>query len=172
MVDLNTTIFALLRLLHILAAVAWVGAGLVQVLMIGPATAAAGESGLRFTKVLNTVSAYRMVFPVGGGLTVLAGILMYVLGRPTRFSNTGEMVLGIGAVVGIAAAIHGGAIVSRGTAELVGLLDKYVPNSGAIPADGLAAIRASAAGLASHARISFVLMVVALIAMGGARYIG
>jgi hypothetical protein len=164
-------VLVVLRLLHILAAVAWVGAGLVQVLMIGPATAAAGESGLRFTKALNTVSAYRMVFPVGGGVTVLAGILLYITGSASHFSQTGNIVLGIGALAGIAAAIHGGESVSRGTAELVGLLDKHVPNTGAIPADGLAAVRTAAAGLASHARISFVLMIIALIGMGTARYL-
>lgn len=164
-------VLVVLRLLHIVAAVAWVGAGMVQVLMLNPAMAAAGESGLRFAKALNTVSAYRMVFSVGGGVTVLAGILLYITGSASRFTSLGNAVLGIGALAGIVAAIHGGAIVSRNTRQLVEMLNKYVPNSGSIPAEGLAEIRTALVGLASHSRISFILMIIALLGMGTARYL-
>jgi uncharacterized membrane protein len=164
-------VLVVLRLVHIVAALAWVGAGLVQVTMINPAVAAAGDSGLRFTKSLNTVRAYRMVFPVAGGVTVLAGILLYLTGSASHFSQLGNIVLGIGALAGIAAAVHGAAITSKATVELSTLIDKYVPASGPIPADGLAEIRAAEARLVTHTRVSFLLMVIALIGMGSARYL-
>jgi hypothetical protein len=164
-------LLVVLRLLHILAAVAWVGVGLTQVIILAPAMAVAGESGLRFGKALGSVPAYRMVFSVAGGVTVLAGILLYITGSASHFSRTGNIVLGIGALAGIAAAIHGGAVTGRSSVALGALLEKYVPNNGAIPADGLAAIRDAIAAQATHTRVSFVLMVIALIGMGSARYL-
>ena len=164
-------ILVVVRLLHILAAVAWVGVGLTQVIIIGPALAAAGESGLRFAKALGTIPAFRMVFPVASGVTVLAGIILYLTGSVSHFSQTGNIVLGIGALAGIAAMIHGGAVTGRSAAALGELIANSVPNTGAIPADALAQIRAKAAEQASHTRLSFILMVIALIGMGAARYL-
>jgi uncharacterized membrane protein len=164
-------VLVLLRLIHILAAVAWVGVGLTQVIIIGPAMAAAGDSGLRFAKALGNVPAYRMVFSVAGGLTVLAGILLYLTGSASRFSQLGNIVLGIGALAGIAAAVHGGAVTGRSAQALGQLIATTVPDSGAIPADALAKIRAAAAEQATHTRVSFILMLIALIGMGTARYL-
>ncbi len=96
-------LLVLLRLIHIVAAVVWVGVGTTQLLILGPALAAAGETGIRFTKSLASIPAFRMVFPVTAGLTMLAGILLYLTGSASHFSQTGNIVLGIGALAGIAA---------------------------------------------------------------------
>jgi uncharacterized membrane protein len=164
-------LLVLLRLIHIVAAVVWVGAGATQLFVLSPAFAAAGETGLRFSKVLGSIPAFRMLFPVGAGITMLAGILLYLTGSASHFSQTGNIVLGIGALAGLAAGIHGGAITGRSSAKLGELINRYVTDSGAIAAEGLTTIREEAMRQATHVRVSFVLMVIALIAMGSARYL-
>lgn len=160
-----------LRLVHIVAAVVWVGAGAVQLFILAPAFAKAGESGLRFSKVLTTIPAFRMLFPMTAGITMLAGILLYITGSANHFSQVGNMVLGIGALAGILAGIHGGAVTGRSSTKLGELVNRYVTDSGAIAADGLAAIREESMRQATHVRVSFVLMIIALVGMGTARYL-
>jgi hypothetical protein len=164
-------VLVLLRLLHIIAAFVWVGIGTAQVLLIGPALATSGESGLRFVKAMNARPIARSILPASAGLTMLAGILLYLIGSATsHFSQTGNIVLGIGAIAGLAAGIHGGAITGRAAAALGQAVDQYVGDQG-IAAEGLAIIRQRATELASHTRVSFVLMIIALVGMGSARYL-
>lgn len=164
-------VVTILRLLHIVAAFAWFGLGFTMTLYIGPAAAAAGESGLRFMRSLLVNTRFATVFAAVAGVTMLMGLLLYVTGDPnTSFSRTGQIVLGIGALVGLAAGIHGGAVTGRATTAYGKALAQY-PADQPIPADGITALRQQAMDVASKVRVSFWLMVVALIAMGGARYL-
>jgi hypothetical protein len=69
------------------------------------------------------------------------------------------------------AGIHGGAVTGRSSTKLGELVNRYVTDSGAIAADGLAAIREESMRQATHVRVSFVLMIIALVGMGTARYL-
>jgi hypothetical protein len=166
-------VLVLLRLIHIVAAFIWFGAGAATLFYIAPAVSAAGESGLRYMKALLTRTPYPKTFPIAAGVTMLAGILLYLIGNSaSHFSTTGNIVLGIGAVAGILAGIHGGAKTGRTTRELGEALVQYVPEgSGSIPADGMAVLRERAQKLASDSRVSFILMVIALLGMATARYL-
>src|SRR5262245_59182374 len=107
---------ALLRLLHIVSAFTWFGVGLASTIYIAPTALAAGESGLRFLKTLLTKTSFGSIFAIAAGLTTLAGILLYVVGNSaSNFTSTGNMVLGTGALFGILATIHGGALTGRAT---------------------------------------------------------
>jgi hypothetical protein len=165
-------VFAALRFIHILTAVAWVGLGLATTFYIVPAAAAAGDSGLRFLKSLMTRTPYPRTFAIVAGITTLAGILMYALGAHNHFSTLGNIVLGIGALAGIAATIHGGAVTGRATRALGEALVQHVPDGEqSLGSDGLSVLRERAQELGSHSRISMILMIVALIGMAGARYL-
>ena len=163
----------LLRLLHILAAVAWIGLGAVNTIYILPAAMHSGENGIRYLRSLFVQTSIGRLFAPVAGITVLAGILLYVVtNSASYFSSTGNIVLGIGAAAGILAAIHGGAVTGRATTALNEALVKYVPEGAqAIPADALAQVREKADSLLSHSRLSLVLMIIALIGMGTARYL-
>lgn len=164
-------VLVLLRLIHILGAFVWVGVSFTQVVLISPALAQSGESGLRFAKAMNAQPLARPLFPVAGTVTVLAGILLYLVGNSaSHFSQTGNMVLGIGAAAGLLAAGHGGAVTGRLAGQLGRLVNQYVTDQGMNP-EGLPAIRETATKLALHTRISFVIMLVALIFMASARYL-
>ena len=157
-------VLVLLRLLHILSAFVWVGLGVALTFYVAPAAVAAGDSGFRFLKSLFLNTAFARIIPITSGLTTLAGILLYLVGNAaSHFSQTGNMVLGIGAAAGLIATIHGGALTGRATTALGAALAK----------DGtpLAQLNDLAAKLLSHARISLVLMIIALVCMGSARYL-
>lgn len=165
-------IFGALRLIHIVSSVVWVGLGLTTTFYIVPAAAGAGDSGLRFLKSLMTRTPYPKTFAIVAGLTTLAGIIMYALGAHTHFTTLGNIVLGIGALSGIAATIHGGSVTGRATRALGEALVQHVPDGEQpISADGLSALRERAQELGSHSRVSFILMIVALVGMASARYL-
>ncbi len=166
-------VLVILRLLHIVTAFAWVGLGAALTFYIAPAALAAGESGPRFLKALFTRTSFTRIFAIVAGLTTLAGIMLYLVAdSASRFTSTGNMVLGIGAAAGLVATIHGGAVVGRSTRALGEALNQHVPEgSQPIPSNAMSTITDLAAKLLSHARISMALMVVALVCMGSARYL-
>jgi hypothetical protein len=165
-------ILVLLRLIHIVAAFVWIGMGITTAFFIAPAAAAAGESGLRYMKSLLTRTSYAKTFPAVSGITMLAGILLYLLGSMSYFSQTGNIVLGIGALAGILAGIHGGVKTGRATRNLGEALVQYIPDgTNAVTADGLAVLRERAQKVASDSRVSLILMIIALLGMASARYL-
>jgi uncharacterized membrane protein len=157
-------ILIVLRLLHIVSAFVWVGLGAALTFYVAPAAVAAGDSGFRFLKSLFLNTAFARVIPIVSGVTTLAGILLYLVGNSAlHFSQTGNMVLGIGAVAGFIATVHGGAMTGRATRILGAALAK----------DGtpLGELNDLAAKLLSHARVSMALMIIALVGMSSARYL-
>jgi hypothetical protein len=166
-------LLVLLRLLHIIAAFAWIGLGGTLALFIAPATAMAGDNGFRFLKTLLTKTAISRLIPMAAGITMLAGILLYLVGNSaSHFTSTGNAVLGIGALFGIVAGIHGGAVTGRATTALVKALEDTVSDKNEpIPADRMSEINGLMTKLLSDSRISFVMMAIALLGMGSARYL-
>ncbi len=166
-------VLVVLRLLHIVAAFAWVGLGAATAFYIVPAALASGESGLRYLNTVFTRTSYGPIFGVVGGLTVLAGILLYLVGNAaSHFSTTGNIVLGIGAVAGLLAAGHGGATTGRASRALGEALAQYkLDAGGTIPAAGVSTLQQQVTSLLSHSRVSLALMIIALIGMGSARYL-
>lgn len=169
--EVSPLIITLLRLLHIVAAFTWFSMGAAYVLFIYPAVARTGESGLRFLRTMMALPGSSMIMSVAAGLTTLAGLALYATGSPERFSQTGNMVLGIGALAGLAATIHGGAVVGRASGALAQELMPAAANDQPIPASTITSLQAQVAKVLSHGRISFVLMVIALLGMGSARYL-
>jgi hypothetical protein len=163
----------LLRLLHIVAAFMWVGVGASIAFFIMPTVQAAGENGVRYASTLLKHTAIARVFPISAGLTMLAGILLYIAGDVrNHFSNTGNAVLGLGALVGILAGIHGGAFTGRAMRRLGAILSEKLPSDDqAVRADDLMVLREQAAKVVAHARVSMVLTILALLGMASARYL-
>src|SRR5262249_26105918 len=106
-------VLVLLRLIHIVAAVGWFGLASLMALYIAPSIVAAGETGYRYMKSLLMGTRIATAFPIMSGVAMLAGILLYFNSDWRGFSTLGQIVLGIGALAGIAAGIHGGAVAGR-----------------------------------------------------------
>ncbi|MCK6579108.1 MAG: hypothetical protein L6Q98_13500 [Anaerolineae bacterium] len=165
-------ILVVLRLLHIVFSFLWFGLGITATLYILPAAVSSGASGMRFARNLLTRTPFGRMMPIVSGVTTLAGLLLYLVGSPSHFSLLGNIVLGIGAVAGLAATVHGGAMTGRATREFAMALATTVPEGdAAIPANALSNLNALAAKLMEHQRISTILMVIALLGMGLARYL-
>lgn len=165
-------IHVILRLLHIVCAVLWFGLGVTQTFFVFPAAAKAGESGMRYLKSIFRNTPIVMAIPVVAGLTTLAGLLLYATGSHNEFTTPGNIVLGIGALAGIAATFHGGAVTGRATKALAAALEAHVPeSSSAIAPEATANLNGLVAKLDEHSRISLILMTVALLGMGLARHL-
>ena len=165
-------VLVLLRLLHILGAVSWLALGGIMTLYVAPATVAAGETGYHYLKQLFTRTAFTKAIAPAAGITTLAGILLYIVGNASsHFTQTGNMVLGIGAVAGLIAAVHGGAVVGRAITAFNKVLATLPDGTQSIPSATLTELNGMATSLLGHARISLALMIVALVCMGSARYL-
>lgn len=163
-------ILIVLRLIHIVAAVTWFGMGFTLLLFIAPAEKASGEAGLRFIKAMFTTTRVGITFPVVSGLTTLAGILLYLTGSTNHFSTPGNIVLGIGAVAGLLAAGHGGAVTGRYTREYAMALGQHVQDNQPVSAEAISTIESLRVKYHLHIRISVILTAIALIFMAAARY--
>jgi|SRR5690606_29498433 len=170
--QLVTALRIILRLIHIVGGVAWVGLGATMVFFVGPAIGAAGESGLRFMKSMYARTAIARAIPYAAVVTVVAGILLYIVANsPRYFTQTGNIVLGIGALFGLLAIGHGGAVAGRANQAMEEALRQHVPDDGTVSPEGLTALRELALKMNTNSRISFYLSVIALIAMASARYL-
>lgn len=167
--EVPTIVIGLLRLLHIVAAFVWVGLGLSMTLMVAPAVREAGESGLRFMKVLLNASSANYI-AIAAMTTVIAGLLLYATGSASRLDSTQNAVLGIGALAGILAAAHGGAATGKVSKQMAEALSTHLTADGLSPA-GRPVLAELGAKMATHSRISLILMIIALLGMGMARYV-
>ena len=115
---------SILRAAHILAAALWLGAGAMLTLYIMPSIRSAGAAG-------GAVMAESMRRGLGifmasvAGTTILTGLFLYWIWFAARGTGasfgTGGILLLIGALAGVAAAVMGGAILGRTSAQLAEL---------------------------------------------------
>jgi len=121
---MDIQMLSILRAAHILAAALWLGAGALLTLYIMPSIRCAGAAG-------GGVIAESMRRGLGifmastAGTTILTGLLLYWIWFAARGASgtfgTGGIMLLIGAVAGLAAAVMGGSILGRVSAELARL---------------------------------------------------
>lgn len=165
-------VLVLLRLIHILAGVTWFGIGTAMAFYVAPAALKAGEGGMEFLNSLFKNTNFSKIFASVSGTTVLAGLLLYAVGNSaSHFTSTGNMVLGIGAVAGVLAIIHGGAVTGRTTKALGAALVEHTSQSGTVSAESMSVLRTHGEKMLADSRISFVLTLIALLGMGLARYL-
>lgn len=165
-------VLVLLRLLHIVAAFVWFGLGATMTLYVVPAAEAAGDSGWHYLKSLLSRTTFSTAIASASGLTTLAGILLYIVGDVSKFSSIGNAVLGIGAAAGLLATLHGGMATGRATTALKDGLQQHVTEGNQpVSQNAVQTLRELVMKLGTHSRISFALMVVALIGMASARYL-
>jgi uncharacterized membrane protein len=90
----------LLRIIHIVAGVFWVGGTLIMTFFVGPTVGAIGEPGQKFIAHLMNNLKFSNRMAAASGLTILAGVILYGLdaraGEAWLRSNF-AMGLGIGA---------------------------------------------------------------------------
>ncbi len=110
-----------LRLVHILAGVFWVGGSVITTVFITPAVAATGEAGQKVFANLVRNARFVQRFAAAAGVTVLAGAALYWIdsaGLTSKWMHTGPgWGFGIGALF---------ALVGFGLGNRVGALTRKV----------------------------------------------
>ena len=172
---MDQTLTLVLRFVHIVGGVFWVGAVFLMVGFIFPTVRETGPTGGRFMQELMQRRRLSVFMNSAAGLTMLSGFIMY--GRITAATNgawagtRAGMTLGIGGLATILAAIIGGAIVGRGGARLANLSQTIQASGGAPSPEQGAEIGRLQARMGKAMRVVAALLFVAVTTMATARYL-
>lgn len=158
-------IISVLRLLHIVAGLIWVGAAIMMSFYIEPASERSGGDGARFLRAFYVNTNYSRMIPVAAVITTLAGLLLYgMMSYHETMNSAMGMSITLGALFGLLAFGHGYFALWRSAGQYGDLVKSGAGNE--------ATLQALEEKLRRNGRISMWLAVVSLILMAGARYIG
>jgi uncharacterized membrane protein len=163
-----------LRLIHILVGIFWVGAAWFMVGVALPTLRAVGPDGQPFMRGLLTRSRFVIAMPTAALLTTVSGLLLYY--RVSDHFNSDWMgstpgvTLSIGVVAGLLAFGHGVGVTAM-TARRLARLIREIEGQGGPPSEEQSArLRALQAKMGASAPITAGLMVIAVIGMASWRY--
>lgn len=163
----------ILRIIHIVAGVVWVGFGAFLTLYLLPAMTAAGSTASRFYVHLPKKPPIGAVMGLSSILTTIAGLLLYlrIFGHSILPSPRGYVLM-IGVVLGILAFGHG----LMALAPTTGKQEKAISElaaAGDNPDQSLVdEVDQLNNKLLRSGRISLVMTVIALVCMAAARHLG
>ena len=168
-------VIALLRLIHILAGVFWVGGILFLTRFLLPTTAALGPAAGPVMDHLNRVGRLSQTLLGAGVVTVLAGFTLYwrdaVGSGAAWMASSTARVFGAGGVLAVIAILIG-VTINIPTAKRLGTLMASIQASGGPPSPEQRGLQqALQARLGTAARVVAALLVLATAAMAVARYV-
>lgn len=161
----------LLRIVHILAGVFWVGGTLMAAFFLGPAVAANPQAGQPVIQHMINKGRMSTRLAAAAGLTVLAGLILYLLDSQWLSSAWTTSGAGIGFAIG---GIFG--LIGFVTGIMVGRYNKAMAALGAQiqgqpTPEQSASMGAIRAGLARMTPITTVSQILAILFMAVARYL-
>jgi uncharacterized membrane protein len=164
------------RFLHILAGVLWVGSAFLFVAFIGPSAAEVGPSaGPLLTAAVKKRKVAKVITALGG-VTVLAGWIMW-LRNMSLYPSLGDwvtssfgLVLTIGGVLATISAFVGSIGVGRGVERLVDLGGEIAASGGPPTPEQQDRLEQLSSSLERHGKTDLVLLLLAVTAMATARY--
>lgn len=165
------TTMLLLRLVHIVSGVFWVGAMMFNAFFLGPSIAEAGPDGARVMRGLMQRN-FMVIMPVVALLTILSGIWMMIRlggGGDAFFHSTMGRVLSVGGLLAIIAFVIGMAVVRPAMMRAMAL-GQAAAQPGADQAALMPQIQALRARGAAATRLVTWLLILAVAAMATARY--
>jgi hypothetical protein len=169
------TVMIVLRLIHIVSGVFWVGAFLLVVGFLFPAVRAMGPQGGRVMQEVMQRRRLPAYLGVAAGLTILSGFVMY--GRVAAATNgawastRAGMTYGIGGLAAILAVVVG-ALVAGPAGRKLGKLGERVQASGGPPsAEQAAQMAALQVRMGRGMQVVAFLLLVAVVAMAIGRYL-
>ena len=166
-----SALIVLLRLIHILSAIFWLGGTLTAAAFIFPTAKRVGPDSARFMQSLMVESRFPLALTITGWTTTLAGLILFFLSSG-RFAHSwmasGQgIALSIGALFGISGALHGGIVQGRGAARLAALASQAGPPT----PERIAEMQTLRDKLARGTVASAGILTVAAAAMAIARYV-
>ncbi len=162
----------ILRLVHILAGVFWVGGAIISSFFLAPAVAATGEAGQKTMGYIIMKGRMSARITVAAILTVIAGAALYWIDSGGLTSAWMRSATGVGFAIGGLFALVGlgaGAQVGIGFTKLgrLGAAAQGKPSP-----DQLAEMQATQRRVARASSINTAALIIALICMATARYWG
>lgn len=165
----------ILRVVHILAGVFWVGSAIFVFVYLQPSVKELGPTGQQFMGHLVEKKRIPVVILAAGAVTILAGILLY-----WRASNGFDLdwissATGVAFTVGGVAAILAlvfGLILVKPAMGRMGSIGQAIAMSGGPPTDAqVSEMQKLGARLALIGQINLLLLIVAVVAMAAARFL-
>src|ERR1041384_1824316 len=161
----------LLRIIHIVGGVIWVGGTLTMAFFIGPTIGATGEAGQKFVGHLMNNLKFSNRMSAAAGLTILAGIILF--GYDARAGAAWQRSgMGIGLSIGAGFALIGlifGILIGRTTNAMARLGAQF---QGKPTNEKMAQMQTIRKQQATYSNISTVALILAVIFMATARYLG
>ncbi len=157
----------ILRLIHILSAIFWVGSTLFITLFLEPTVEALGPEGGKFMQKL-TGGRLSPAMGVAGLLTILTGLWMYASvsgGFDPAVMFSTRLPLTLGALAGIISLVVGLLVQGRTAGELKALGKKIAAQGGPPTPEQASQIAALQNALQRGGRLNAILMVLAVIGM-------
>jgi len=170
----SNVLMVVLRLIHIICGVFWVGGAMSVAFFILPAQRAIGQPGMLFVRQLMMVQKFRSFMIGAAVLTILSGLTMYaryaMAGGGWAQSHT-VIILGTGALAAIIAAGIGTGYTGKIGKSMLEL-GAAIQSSGGPPSDvQKAEMGALQDKMQSAFRIVAILLLIAVAAMASARYL-
>lgn len=171
----ESALMIVLRLIHIIGGVFWVGTAMQIAWFLGPAQHDTGMAGLTFFERLMVNRKLQVYLPVSMIATILAGLIMYarlaMITHGAWASTTNAKVLGFGALCGIIAGGMGASVGRRTGQRMVDVAGE-IRSAGGSPSEAqLAELDSLHNRAASKMKIVAALLVIAVAAMASARYL-
>jgi uncharacterized membrane protein len=165
-----TYLIWLLRIIHIVGGVIWVGGTLTMTFFIGPTIGATGEAGQKFVGHLMDNLKFSNRMSAAAGLTILAGLILY--GLDARAGSAWvRSSFGIGLSIGAGFALIGfvfGIMIGRTTKAMAQLGAQMQGKPSAGQFTQMQSIRKQQA---TYSNISAAALILAMIFMAIARYL-
>jgi hypothetical protein len=173
---MSSGLLLLLRLIHIVIGVFWVGAVAFLAFFLIPTLESIGPAGGPVMQQLTQVRRMPAWLTAAGVLTILAGLLLYWhdsagFGSAEWMGSGPGITFGLGAVLAIAGTGFGTAVNAPAARELGAIMARAQAAGGPPSPAELAAVQRLQMRLAWGARVSAVLLLLAAAAMSVARYI-
>ncbi len=167
------TVMIVLRLIHILGGIFWVGTMILLAGFLIPTVRATGREGGRFMQMLMQQRRLQLYLGVTAALTVLSGITMYGrMAASTHGAWAGSgpgIAYGVGAVAAILAGVLGGLVSGSAGRKMLAL--GQTVGSGPPSPEQQAELTRLQGRMALGSRLAAGLLVIAAAAMAVGRYV-
>ena len=160
-----------LRVVHVVAAVIWVGGAALIVFYVQPAAYKLGPVGGQFLEELFVRRKVSRYFAIAATLVVIAGVSLYLKNYLSVATSVPALTFLVGGILGIIAWARGGTVLQKAFAESAAASEAIKSAGGPPGADLVARQQAAMARLKRIGQQDLVIVLTAGVLMSVARYL-
>ncbi len=160
-----------LRIVHILAAIIWVGGAALIVLYVQPAAEKLGPVGGQFLQELFERRKASRYFAIAATLVVIAGVSLYLKNYLSVATSLPALTFLLGGILGIIAWIRGGTVLQKAFGDLAAASAAINAAGGPPGSDLVARQEVATARIKRIGQVDLALVLAAAVLMSVARYL-